>query len=197
MIMGTTAEPYVSVAFSLTPMRHAPSDLVVPPAVFFSISGRKRYCNYVVEPDGSTGYVHGFTTHDMPPTYFDVPLFLILFAPSLWAARASSIVASSDDYYFRVGTAAHDRFLRYLCDLVPAKVDEAYSQGYCRLNVAVNVQMLIRRLVVPSAVLQPREGAGAADPVPSPTRVVVPAEMRLKELREIAEIASAIINCKM
>ncbi|KAG9441149.1 hypothetical protein H6P81_017003 [Aristolochia fimbriata] len=89
------------VDFTFRPVPHPPSDLV-PAMIVFTISGRKKYCNYVVEADGSTCYVDGiFASRVMEPECFNVP-FSILFAPHLWARRASAIAASSDEHYFRV-----------------------------------------------------------------------------------------------
>ncbi|KAG9441698.1 hypothetical protein H6P81_017552 [Aristolochia fimbriata] len=174
--MAAQPEPESYVDFTFRPLPHPPS---VPPMVVFTISGRKKYCNYVVEADGTTSYVEGIhASRFLERKCFNVP-FSILFAPHPWARRASAIAASSDEHYFRVGTVAHAHLLRSLCEVVPAKADEAYLQGYNRLDVAIDVQIFIPH--------------GVRYVVPPPVEVVVPAEMKLKELSEIGEGESCAI----
>ncbi|KAG9450358.1 hypothetical protein H6P81_010323 [Aristolochia fimbriata] len=152
------AAPRQNLSFAITfsPSHNAPPKA---PMVVFTLSGLKNW--YVVEADGSTDPATVTTTQiiNMPPKCVNVPLYY-LFAPHLWHQTASSILSSSG--YFLPSTAPRTQsLLRYLCDHVPAHVDDAYLQGYTRVDVNINVRMWVpvvrrrRRLLVPASFHRP------------------------------------------
>ncbi|KAG9452466.1 hypothetical protein H6P81_005370 [Aristolochia fimbriata] len=188
---------FFDMAFS--PSHYAPPDA---PTVVFTLSGLKN-C-YAVEADGSrvqsTDDPAAVTTQIvMPPKCVNVPLYY-LFAPRLWHQTASSILSSSG--YFLPGTAPRAQpLLRHLCDHLPAHVNDAYSHGYTRVDVAIDVLMWVpvvrrrrRRLLVvpsnPSPAAVPSSAREESDQETRRELQLDASEMTMMKLKELGEIES-------
>ncbi|KAG9450726.1 hypothetical protein H6P81_010691 [Aristolochia fimbriata] len=181
----------LSFAITFSPSHYAPPEA---PMVVFTLSGLKN-C-YVVEADGSTdpAAVRRSQIISMPPKCVNVPLYY-LFAPRLWHQTATSLLSSSG--YFLPGTAPRTQpLLRHICDHVPAHVDNAYLQGYTRVDVNIDVRMWVsvvrrrRRLLVPAA-FHPSVPPSAREESDQETRrVQLEGSKMMMKMKELGEIES-------